>query len=74
MPSITIFCIRRISSYSTGCGKKIPTRSQETFLLVPREKFFFIEKIGLKTKKKLSHGGPKEKFPWERVGIFLNTL
>jgi hypothetical protein len=23
------------------------------------------------SNKKISHGGPKEKVPWERVGIFL---
>jgi hypothetical protein len=35
-------------------------------------KKFFSPKNRLQNeKKKLSHRGPKEKVPWERVGIFL---
>jgi hypothetical protein len=40
--------------------------------LALHEKFFFHRKNWLKNEKKnFSHGGPKEKVPWERVGIFL---
>jgi hypothetical protein len=42
------------------------------FFLWTREKFFsFRFEVDFLVKKFFSRGGPKEKVPWERVGIFL---
>jgi hypothetical protein len=45
---------------------------KELFPLVPREKKnFFTKKSTAKRKEKTFSRVPKEKVPWERVGIFL---